>query len=356
VITLHCRPPGERPTEILVGDGAAASLPARAARRSVFALVDERAAAAAAALVDPGWTALRVPAGEDLKTLSRAEAVLRAMAGAGLDRTSLLVAIGGGTVSDLGGLCAALFLRGIEFWVVPTTLLAMVDSAVGGKNAVNLPEGKNLVGTVHPPALVAADPALLSGLPPAELRSGLAEAIKVAIGLDAALFERLETEAAAIQQGQAAALLPVVHRCLAAKVAVVAADLREDGPRRLLNLGHTLGHALEARAGGALPHGLAVARGLHFALDVAADLRAIAPADADRCRRLLAAYGHARDPLPPLAELLPFLRRDKKVAGQAIAFVVPTGIGRSDVRTMPLRELERRLQAQTAASEAPGGT
>jgi 3-dehydroquinate synthase len=238
-------------------------------------------------------------------------------------------------------LCAALFLRGIECWQVPTTLLAMADSAVGGKTAVDLPEGKNLVGCVHPPALVVVDPSLLSSLPEIEFRSGLAEVLKAAIGLDAVLFGLLEREHPAVAARAGDALERAIHRALAAKVAVVERDLREDGPRRLLNLGHTLGHALEAHAHYARPHGLCVARGLHFAVTVAEALGPLAAADAGRCRALLLAYGHRPEPLPPAAELLPFVRRDKKAAGACVHFVLPTGIGQSAVQALPIDRLAR---------------
>ncbi len=339
MIELHCRPPLAPPSRIVIGRGAAATLLERARGRTVFALIDDGIATQHAALLDPRWTTLPVRAGEALKSLAKVETVLRAMVGAGLDRGSLLVAFGGGTIGDLGGFCSALYLRGIECWQVPTTLMGMVDSAVGGKTAVNLPEGKNLVGAVHPPALVIVDPTFVASLPEREFRSGLAEAIKMAIGVDAALFARLEQDGAAVRARDLGALETVIHRALAAKAAVVEGDLREDGARRVLNLGHTVGHALEALADYREPHGLCVARGLHFALDVATQLAAIAAPDAARCRALLAAHGHLPTPLPPRARLEPFLRRDKKLAGERVHFVVPTGIGRCEVRPLAVTDL-----------------
>ncbi|MGE3173949.1 MAG: 3-dehydroquinate synthase family protein [Planctomycetota bacterium] len=345
MITLHCRPPRAVATEIRIGDGAAAELHGASADRGTLALVDAGVADRHPNLLAPTWTALQVVAGESLKTLAQAEVVLRAMAALGIDRRGLLVAVGGGTVGDLGGLCAALYLRGIECWQVPTTLLAMVDSAVGGKTAVNLPEGKNLVGCVHPPTRVAIDPSLLRELPEVEFQSGLAEVVKVAIGLDGHLFELLERRTAAVLAREPAALELAIHRAVAAKAEVVASDLREDGPRRLLNLGHTLGHALEAHAGYTRPHGLCVARGLWFALAVAVAEGAITGHDADRCRALLTALGFAPDPLPPVAELLPFLRRDKKAEGASVHFVLPIGIGRSAARPLPMARLEDALDS-----------
>ena len=343
MIELWCRPAGARPTRILIERGLVRTLPQLTQGRAVFALVDERAAAAQPALRDARWTALEVSGGEPLKTLARAESVLRAMVAAGLDRQGLLLAIGGGSVGDLGGLCAALFLRGIECWQVPTTLLGMVDSAVGGKTAVNLPEGKNLVGCVHPPGLVAIDPDLAARLPPREFDGGLGEVLKTAIGLDAGLFALLERRADAVRARAPDVLVDVIAHCVAAKARIVEDDLREDGSRRLLNLGHTLGHALEAHSGFTQSHGHCVARGLHFALEVARSLGAIGAADAARCAALLAAYGHLAWALPPARELEPFLRRDKKVTADRVHFVLPTGLGSSEVRELPLDDLLRLM-------------
>ena len=345
MIDLWCRPPNESPTQVRIGDGAMRQLAADSAGRQVFALVDSQLAATRPDLVPKSWTALHAEAGEKLKTLAQAELVLRAMASSGIDRKGLLVAIGGGTIGDLGGLCAALYLRGIECWQAPTTMMAMVDSAVGGKTAVNLPEGKNLVGAVHPPSRVYVDPTMLDGLPDVEFRSGLAEAIKVGIGLDAPLFAILERESDAVQSRDPGAVLRVIQRSLAAKCAVVESDLREDGPRRLLNLGHTLGHALEAHGNFTEPHGLCVARGLHFALDVAEQFGAMRREDAERCRATLLRYGHLRTTLPPAERIWPFVARDKKSEGGSIHFVMPTGIGKSRVEALQHERVRALLAA-----------
>lgn len=343
MISLHCRPPGETATEVIIGDGVTRALRQRAASRSVFVLRDARIGDEVRDALAPQWTVHDLAAGEQVKTLATAETVLRAMVRAGIGRDGVLVAIGGGTIGDLGGLCAALYLRGIECWQVPTTTMGMIDSAVGGKTAVNLPEGKNLVGAVHPPTLVAVEPRFAHTLPQREFDSGLAEAIKMAIGCDARLFALLEQHADAVLARDATTLAQVVQLAIAAKIAVVEGDLREDGARRLLNLGHTLGHALEAHGDFAVPHGLCVARGLHFALDLAASRGAIAAADADRCRALLTRYGHRATPLPARAALEPFLRRDKKAAGDDVHFVLPAGIGRAVVTRLPLAEVLRQL-------------
>jgi 3-dehydroquinate synthase len=346
VITLHCRPAHEPPSEVVIGPGAVAALAEPLRTRAAFVYRDPAAPLPAALAALPQ---LAHADGESGKTLAGCERLLRAMSAAGLDRGGLLIACGGGVVGDVGGLAAALYLRGIEFWQVPTTLLAMVDSSVGGKTAVNLPEGKNLVGALHPAARVFVDVELLDGLPEREYRSGLAEALKMGIGCDAELFAHLERHADAILARDLAALDPVVVRSIAAKIAVVERDPREQGPRRLLNLGHTLGHALEAHSGFLVPHGHCVARGLHFALGLAAAAGLMPAAQASRAQALLARYGHPRTPLPPVDELLPFLARDKKVIAGAVQFVLPTGIGSACQQAMPLAALQAALAADVAS-------
>lgn len=343
VITLHCRPPQERATEVLIGRGLLASLRDAVGERRAFAYFDP--AAPLGGTLD-SWPRLAHRGGEPGKTLRQCEEILRAMATAGLDRGGLLLAVGGGVVGDLAGLAASLYLRGIDVWQIPTTLLAMVDSAVGGKTAANLPEGKNLVGTVHPAQRALLDVDLLGSLPEREFRSGLAEVVKIAIGLDAELFARLENDLPAILARDPQHLQHIVHRAVAAKISVVERDAREHGPRRLLNLGHTLGHALEAHADYRMAHGLCVARGLHFALTVAEGRGAMAAEDVDRARRLLNACGFERDPLPPVDALRPFLARDKKVTGDVLQFALPVGIGTSVVQPLGLEEITRWLATE----------
>lgn len=340
MIELRCQPQAEAPSRILIGRDLDGELRARLQGRVAFVHRDHHAPCPAALRELP--THLHHD-GEAGKTLTRCEALLRAMSHAGLDRDGLLINVGGGVVGDLGGLAAALYLRGIEHWHVPTTLLAMVDSSVGGKTAVNLPEGKNLVGAVHPASCTLLDVNLLDGLPEAQFHSGLAEAIKVGIGLDATLFALLERQHAAILARDPNALHEVIVRCVQSKIDVVQRDPREHGERRLLNLGHTLGHALEGWHQYQVPHGHCVAQGLHFALDLAERLGALAAADRQRATNLLAAYRFPRQALPPLAELEPFLRRDKKAGGTGLQFALPTGIGSSRVQALPWEVLFRAL-------------
>jgi len=307
---------------------------------------------------------LDVQDGEAAKTLAEAEGLWSEMLSRGGKRDSRLLAFGGGSVGDLGGFVAGCFLRGIEFVQLPTTLLAQVDAALGGKTAVDLPGGKNTVGLFHHPRAVVSDTEVLATLPRRELRSGLVESIKMAFILDAGLFAELEECLDVLLAGDVAALTPVVARSAAAKVAVVEQDERESGQRRLLNLGHTLGHALESALGYAtLTHGEAVAYGLLFALRLAEGRRldGAEPELFARLRRLL-----ARLDLPPLPaaaldadDLLERMARDKKGRESGLTWVLPAciGGGAAEGRTvddLPGGEVRAALLAFLAAPSADG--
>ncbi|MHC4599674.1 MAG: 3-dehydroquinate synthase [Planctomycetota bacterium] len=277
-----------------------------------------------------------VPAGERSKSFATLETVLGDLLEGGLDRSSSLVALGGGVVGDLGGFSAATFMRGIPFLMVPTSLLAQVDSSVGGKVAVNHPRAKNLVGAFHQPAGVLVDPATLRTLPDGEFTSGMAEAVKTAIILDESLFSWIEDHAEGIRSKAPDDLVTLIHRCLRIKADVVAADERErTGHRSLLNLGHTLGHALETvRGPGFLRHGEAVAVGTVFASRLAVRTAEFPAADAARVEALLAAFGlPTRMPTgtDPRALLLR-MREDKKNRGEAMRMVLPRRIGEAEIR------------------------
>lgn len=346
MIELTCNNPGAPTTTVTIGGDLEDVLRTALGERRAFVYFDPAIRPPAALHHLPS---LAHTGGEAAKTLAGCERLLQAMSEAELDRDGLLIACGGGVVGDLGGLAAALYLRGIESWQVPTTLLAMVDSSVGGKTAANLPHGKNLVGAFHPAARTCIDVGWLRSLPELEFRSGLGEVAKIAIGLDAELFARLEARHEAVQRRDRAELTEVVHRCVAAKLAIVERDPHERGERRLLNLGHTLGHALEAAAGYTVPHGLCVARGLHFALHLAETTRAMPAEAARRARTLLERLGFAREPLPPIATLAPYLARDKKRRGAAIRFAMPTGIGTSEVREIDLQTLLAAVASDVAS-------
>jgi 3-dehydroquinate synthase len=259
-----------RPYEVVVGPGTLAELESALPRGAPAAVVCDATVERLHAARLAGCGALprlSVPPGEGSKSLAMLERVLEFLLEAGLDRRSSLVAFGGGVVGDLGGLAAALFMRGIPYVQCPTTMLAQVDSSVGGKTAVNLPGGKNLAGAFHQPERVLADTATLATLPDEELRSGLGEVVKSALIGDGALLELLEREAAAILARDEDRLAEVVARCVRVKAAIVARDEDERGERKALNLGHTFAHAIEHAAGfGRIPHGVAVAAGLVLAL------------------------------------------------------------------------------------------
>jgi shikimate kinase / 3-dehydroquinate synthase len=263
----------------------------------------------------------QVPDGEAAKTLDTVRHLYVAFVDAGLDRQGAVLAFGGGVVGDLAGLAAATYLRGVPLVQVPTTLLAMVDSSVGGKVGVDLPQGKNLVGAFKEPALVVADVEALASLPPAELANGLAEAVKTGIIGDPLLFRQIE------EHGPAP--LPwIVRRAVAVKAAVVEADPYERGVRATLNLGHTFGHALERLSGYALPHGAAVAVGLVASARLAARLGLSDPALAPRVAAVLGRLG-----LPTAyrchrpEEIWEAMGTDKKRRGGRLRFVLPRAVG-----------------------------
>ena len=245
-----------------------------------------------------------------------------------------IVTFGGGVVGDMAGFAAATYLRGIALAHVPTTLLAQVDAAVGGKVGVNLPGGKNLVGAFYQPWVVVVDPALLSTLHRREYRAGLYEVIKYGVVCDGDLFARLQTDLGPISKRQVAALTPVIADCCRIKAAIVADDEREAGPRRVLNFGHTVGHALEASTQyRRFLHGEAVAYGMLAAVRHRGRPRRVR---AGRCRRAVAALIAQLGPLPPLSDLsaaaqLELMRRDKKVVEGRLHVVLPTGIGSATV-------------------------
>jgi 3-dehydroquinate synthase len=355
---------GERSYPIHFGADLTAEVRAAVAQleregRRVAVLTDRNVAACQAAALQAmfgGAPMLVTGAGESVKTLAELERVLDFLAENRLDRAGVLVAAGGGVIGDLGGFAAAAWLRGIDFWQVPTTLLAMVDSSVGGKTGVNLKAGKNLAGAFHQPRAVFIATGLLATLPPREFAAGMAEVIKYGLLGDAALFAQLEREPLTVTSP---ALAAVVRRCCEIKAAVVESDERElarEGGRALLNLGHTFGHAIEQVAGyGAYLHGEAVAVGLAAAARLSAGLGLPAGADAvkgegetaagdagsaagaagageiARVERVLAAHAlpaRLRAALP-LGALLAAMARDKKVRAGAPRFVVLKSLGES---------------------------
>lgn len=283
-----------------------------------------------------------VPAGEASKDLAHVAQLYDWLIGGGVERRDVVLALGGGVVGDLAGFVAATTLRGIAFVQLPTTLLAMVDSAIGGKTGVNHSLGKNLIGAFHQPRLVLSDVDTLASLPARELRSGWAETIKHGVIRDADLFRKLEDwRLGLMHTGDIRATVrdphvaSLIRQSAAVKVEVVNIDERELGERVLLNYGHTLGHALEAALGyGVLLHGEAIAIGLDLAGRIAVALGMFAPADLARQRRLLETYGLAVA-LPAAVtpdQLIALSLRDKKVRAGSIRWVLPTAIGTATTR------------------------
>ncbi len=333
---------------IVLGDGIAAAalggeLDLLRARRAIlisepgaWAAVGERLAGA---LREHGREVvhLLLPEGEAAKRLDVVEGAARELAALRVERSEVLVAVGGGALGDTAGFLAAVYLRGIRFIQVPTTLVAQIDSSIGGKTGVDLPEGKNLVGAFHQPAAVVIDIATLRTLPERQLRAALGEAVKMAALGDERLFELLEADGPAIARGDPAvfesgAIAEVVERAAWAKVEVVVADERERGPsggRITLNLGHSLGHAFEAAGGyGGLLHGEAVAYGLRAAARIGVDAGVTPPQRADRVGRLLDALELGIAPLPyPLATVMAHLATDKKHDGGRLRWVLLTADG-----------------------------
>lgn len=282
-------------------------------------------------LQDEGYavTPTIIPDGEEFKNSATLELIYDGLLSAGLDRGAFIIALGGGVVGDMAGFAAATFLRGIPFVQVPTTLLAQVDSSVGGKTGINHPLGKNLIGAFHQPAMVLIDLDTLDTLPEAEYISGLAEVVKYGVVLDRDFFEFIAAETGAVKSRDKRVLLHLVSRACTIKAAVVERDEREGGVRAVLNYGHTLGHAVETLAGyGAFKHGEAVAIGMAQIARLS-QLRGLASAaDAERIIRLLADLGLpvALPEFPP-AEYEKIIEHDKKKRDDGVNFIFNQGIG-----------------------------
>lgn len=296
-----------------------------------------------------GVEPILVPDGERYKTLQSVSKIYDALVRGGADRGSTLVAVGGGVIGDTAGFAAASFLRGIPLVQVPTTLLAQVDSSVGGKVGVNLPQGKNLVGAFHQPSLVVIDPLLLRTLPRREFRSGLYEVVKYGVIASRPLFDLVAQRTTDVFAQRADVLVPAIVESCRIKARVVSEDERESGLRRILNFGHTVGHALEAVTRyRRFRHGEAIAYGMLAAADLAVTRGALA----DRERQALADLITTLGPLPPIADVpasdvIDAIRRDKKVIAGRLHFVIAIEIGATttidDVTEEELRAVLGRM-------------
>lgn len=336
---------GSRSYTIHIGDGLLArggELLAPLSRGAVPVVTDENVAALhlesfLATLRGSGIDARPVvlPPGEATKSFEWLEKLCRELLRRGVERGGLIVAFGGGVIGDLVGFAASVLKRGVDFAQVPTTLLAQVDSSVGGKTAIDVPEGKNLIGLFHQPKIVLADTAMLATLPRRELLSGYAEVVKYAALGDPDFFDWLEANGDAALAGDAAELSHMIAHCCRMKAAIVARDEREAGERALLNLGHTFGHALEGATNysGALLHGEAVAIGMVLAFRLSERLGHCPHADTERLIHhlkragLRASINELSGAQPGADSLIEYMRRDKKAEGGKLKFVLVRGIG-----------------------------
>jgi 3-dehydroquinate synthase len=272
-----------------------------------------------------------VPAGERSKSLTALHDVLAFFERQKIDRGGLVIAVGGGTVGDLAGFAASVWLRGVRLLAVPTTLLAMVDSSVGGKTGVNGVRSKNAIGTFWPPSGVVADIAALETLPPVNFRDAFAEVVKYGVAMDRGIFELLQKERERLLAGDRRSLERVVFRCVTAKALVVARDERERGPRAILNYGHTAGHALESASRFRVSHGRAVAFGMRVAAKIALSLELCGPRLVEAQDALLTEYGLPdRSPAVDPGRVLAAIEHDKKARRGRVAWVMPRRLGHAE--------------------------
>ena len=291
--------------------------------------------------------------GEQAKRWQVLDQVVDALLAARLGRDAVIVALGGGVVGDLAGFAAAVYQRGVPFIQVPTTLLAQVDSSIGGKTAINHARGKNMIGAFHQPRAVIADVATLDTLPERELSAGLAEVIKHGAALDPAFLEWLEENMAALLARERSALAYAVRRSCELKAAIVAEDERESGSRALLNFGHTFGHAIEAATGyGAWLHGEAVAAGMVLAARLSARAGLLARSDSDRLEELIArARLPTRPPRMEPARWLELMALDKKSTQAGMRFVLLEGLGKAALKSGVDERLVREVVGAAAAAQ-----
>ena len=289
-------------------------------------------------LIEP-YDHVLIGLGETSKTLRTLDVIYRRFIELGVDRSCFVLAVGGGIVTDVAGFAASTFMRGVEFGFISTSLLGQVDASVGGKNGVNVDGYKNMVGTFTQPRFVICDVNLLRTLSAREFRTGLAEIIKAGVIGDATLFEMLEQADFSSLQRDTERLSEIVYRAVKVKADIVERDERESGDRRLLNLGHTLAHAIE-KSSSKFNHGEAVAVGLAMIADVAAKQGLLAAEDKERILNLLQRAGFALEPPVEVRTLLKAVKRDKKAEGDSIHVVFPLGVGNCCVEKMPLEEFK----------------
>jgi 3-dehydroquinate synthase len=349
---------GERPYEVIVGTGMLGALPDLVGKSARTAAVIHPEGLGAVArpvgrvLADAGLSVAvaEVPAGEAAKDVAVAARLWSWLAAERVTRSDCVVGIGGGAATDLAGFVAATWLRGVPLVLVPTTLLGMVDAAVGGKTAIDIPEGKNLVGAFHPPAGVLADLATLETLPRQDYVAGLAEVIKAGFIADGEILRLVAADPAGAAEPHGPHTRELVERAILVKAAVVSADLREAGQREMLNYGHTLGHAIERLEGYRFRHGDAVAIGMVFAAEVGRLAGHLTDADVAAHREALTSVGlpvsYSRGSWPALRETMSL---DKKSRGDRLRMVILDGVGNPVIVDSPPEELLTRAYQAVSA-------
>jgi 3-dehydroquinate synthase len=349
---------GERPYQVVVGAGVLGELPHLVGDKARTVVVISPAGLDAivrpvcGALEGAGYLvrAETVPAGEAAKEIGVAARLWSRLAGHGVTRSDAIVGVGGGATTDLAGFVAATWLRGVRLVLVPTTLLAITDAAVGGKTAINTAEGKNLVGAFYPPAGVLADLAVLESLPAGEYASGLAEVIKAGFIADPVILDLIEADPPGAVVPHGCHARELVERAVRMKAEVVTGDLREAGRREILNYGHTLGHAIERVEDYRIRHGEAVSVGMVYAAELGRLAGRLDAATLHRHRRILAGAGL---PTSYLAGAWPALRKamavDKKARGAALRFVVLEGPARPVILADPAEDLLERAYAEVTS-------
>ncbi|AEH10629.1 3-dehydroquinate synthase [Candidatus Protofrankia datiscae] len=361
VTRIEVAPTGERPYQVVVGAGLLGELAEQVAGRTRAAVIHPRAlrATAEAVVTDLRETAkveahaVEVPDGEEAKQARVAGFCWDVLGQVGLTRDDVVIGLGGGATTDLAGFVAATWLRGVDLVQVPTTVLGMVDAAIGGKTGIDIDAGKNLVGAFHHPLAVFADLATLASLPVNERISGLAEVVKAGFIADPAILDLLEDDPSGLRHQR-----ELIERSIRVKAAVVSADPREAGRREILNYGHTLGHAIEKVEGFSWRHGAAVSVGMVFAASLSRLALGLDEPTADRHRALLERIGlptvYRADHWPALLDAM---RLDKKSRGRRLRFVVLEGLGRPRILEDPDRALVVAAFSEVARelSDLPGG-
>jgi 3-dehydroquinate synthase len=347
---------GDAPYDVVIGTGVLGELPSLVGEAGIVAVVHaeglpEIARPVCHALADAGYDArpLPVPDGEAGKDVSVLAGLWSAFARLGMTRTDAIVGVGGGATTDLAGFAAATWLRGVRAVLVPTTLLGMVDAAVGGKTAIDIPEGKNLVGAFHPPAGVLCDLATLVTMPRADYVAGLAEVIKAGFIADPRILDLVEEDPEAAGRPDGPHTLELIERAVAIKARVVSEDLRESGLREILNYGHTLGHAIEKVEAYRFRHGDAVAIGMVYAAELAGLAGRLDAGVVKRHREILTAVGLPTSyAAEAWSELRAAMRVDKKARGARLRFVVLDGLAAPGRLEDPDEDLLRSAYEQVA--------